>query len=83
MAQRWGLMSAIPILSPVPNLQDFDGGIPHAVNSDVWQWRKNQFTRAFLAPHTAAMRKGYKLFDPLEDNSDGFERRFGIVLSNA
>jgi hypothetical protein len=48
----WGC-AVNPVLSAVPNVQDFDGGFFHAVDGDVWQGRKNQFAGAFLASDTA------------------------------
>src|ERR1022692_1891792 len=59
---------SIPVVGPVPDVQNLDRGFLYTVDGDVWQGEKNRLPSAFFAPDTATPRKTDQLLDALKDS---------------
>jgi len=61
----------LPVLRRVPDVQDFNGVVFHAVGDDVRQPPVQQFAGAFLTSHASTLGKLFKRADGFTDFNDG------------
>ena len=61
----------LPVLRRVPDVQDFNGVVFHAVGDDVRQPPVQQFAGAFLTSLASTLGKLFKRADGFTDFNDG------------